>query len=97
MQNAGKILFVSAIVLLIVGSVGLPTTLGFYGQMSSGQNHMMQTTAGQCQHMTGNMHQEICQNATANCPGTAHHGMMDDEGFKCGSWCNTTMCNFTVG
>ncbi len=96
MQMVGKILIVSAFVLLIVGSIGLPTTLGFYGQMR-GQNDMMQTTAGQCQHRAGNMHQGICQNGTTNCPGLANHGMMDDEGFRCGGWHNTTVCNSTTG
>ena len=96
MQKATRILLVSAIVLLIVG-IGLPTTLGFYGQMHGQQNHMMQTTTGQCQHRTGNTHQGMCQNGTANCPGSANHGMMDDDGFRCGGWHNTTVCNSTTG
>ena len=98
MQMVGKILIASAIVLLIVGSIGLPTTLGYYGQMHSQQNHMMQTTTAQCQHRTGNMNQGICQNGTTNCPGLANHGMMDDDdGFRCGDWHNTTVCNSTTG
>ncbi len=93
MQMAGKILIASAIVLLIVGSIGLPTTLG---QMYSQRNHMMQTTTGQCQHRTGNMNQGICQNGTTNCPGLANHGMMDDDEFRCSDWHNTTVCNSTT-
>ncbi len=96
MQKVGKILFVSVIVLVIVGYVGFPTTLGFYGQMHGKQNHMMQTTTGQCPHWTENMHQEICQDSTENCLGPAHHGMMNDDEFRCGSTYDAAICNSTT-
>jgi len=100
MKMVGKILIASAIVLLVVGSIGLPTTLGYYGQMHGQQNHMMQTTTGQCQYRAGYVNQGICQNGNincqngaTNCSGLANHGMMDDDGFRSGGWYNTTVCN----
>jgi len=104
MQSLGRILVAGAIVVLILGFVALPSTLGYYGHQQSkhnGMDHsaMMQENSEVCQHTAKNMHQRTCHTTSQEMPYCSHnadHGMMDCDASEHQSQCSGNPANSTA-